>query len=292
MPLTFSSLFHVVFFFSSLCLLSLLLFPTSSSSVCDQFFVLCLICLPSFCFFLSFFLYLLAFFLLCLSSFSSSFWWFCVAIFFPEVGFGRLLSNGYQRRLPVCPVDRLSVVSLHGCYPATRCRHSAAVPPIATTLGQSPPPLGCCSTNRRHSRLLFGQSPANLRHHLAAVRPPLSRCRSAVIRRYSAATRQRMKYKMMVMMIIMMVMVIILMTIFGRHSLTPSRDKQSKANAGLLRSHGIYMLLASHSHHTISVQFCGQMSWPAMATKVSKFLMHHPICICGDEKAENFIVMY
>ena len=101
-----------------------------------------------------------------------------------------------------------------------------------------------------------------------------------------------MKYKMMVMMIIMMVMVIILMTIFGRHSLTPSRDKQSKANAGLLRSHGIYMLLASHSHHTISVQFCGQMSWPAMATKVSKFLMHHPICICGDEKAENFIVMY
>ena len=268
MPLTFSSLFHVVFFFSSLCLLSLVLFPTSSSSVYDQFFVLYLICLPSFCFFfLSFFLYLLAFFLLCLSSFSSSFWWFCVAMFFSR---GRLWPFAIQwlSETCVCPVDRLSVVSVHGHLYVKNC----------WAIARRPPPFGCCSTNRRH--------------HLAAVRPPLSRCRSTVIRRYSVATRQRMKYKMKVMMIIMMVMVIILMTIFGRHSLTPSRDKQSKANAGLLRSHGIYMLLASHSHHTISVQFCGQMSWPAMATKVSKFLMHHPICICGDEKAENFIVMY
>ena len=152
----------------------LLLFVMNSS-----FFVWFAFLFTDSSFFFFFFFFLL---LLCLSSFSSSFWWLCGAIFCPEVGFGRLLSDGYQTS--VCPVDRLSVVSIHGHLSVDNCWAIAAAI-LSASVGQSPPPFGCCSTNRRHSRPLL----ANRHHDSAAVRPPFRRHDSAVLSCHSAAVR-------------------------------------------------------------------------------------------------------
>ena len=185
---TFSSLFHVFFFFSSLCLLSLVLFPTFSSSVCDQFFVLCLIFLPSFWF--SFSLYILAFFLLFLSRLSSSsfFIYFIYFLFFifllvlccDLLSRGRLWPFAIRWLSDVCLSGRSIVGRLHP-WPSVRrqllghrrghslglCRPIAATirllfhqsPPLSTSVGQSPPRFGCCSATIPPPRFGCSQLP-------------------------------------------------------------------------------------------------------------------------------------
>ena len=147
--MTFSSLFHVFFFFSSLCLLSLVLFPTFSSSV---FLVLC-------CDLLS----------------RGRLWPFAIRWLSDVCLSGRSIVG----RLHPWPSVRRQLL---GHRSATRrghslglCRPIAATirllfhqsPPLSTSVGQSPPRFGCCS---------------------ATIPPPRFGCSQLPLGRYSATT--------------------------------------------------------------------------------------------------------